>query len=267
MNLARPVDARPNLVESSFFCATFSIVAHCQESGQLGMAIATALPGVGGLCCFVEAGVGAVATQSWVNPGLGSDALNAMRAGTGAGDALTLVLSKDADAELRQLGIVDANGVAAAHTGADCTEWAGHRTGAGFSVQGNMLVGEATLDAMAEVFGDAADLDLAERLMRALEAGQAAGGDRRGKQSAALLVHEVESWPLIDLRVDDHSDPVAELRRIHLLAKVQLTPFVRSLPGRQGPGIPLSDAERAMLLASPATRPGRPEHGTDEVIP
>lgn len=267
MNPASPCDARPNPVGSSLFCATFSIVAQCQHSGQLGMAIATALPGVGGLCCFVEAGVGAVATQSWVNPGLGSDALAAMRAGTGAGDALKRVLSGDADAGLRQLGIVDASGMAAAHTGAACTEWAGHRTGAGYSVQGNMLVGEATLAAMAEVFGATADLGLAERLMRALEAGQAAGGDRRGKQSAALRVHEAEAWPLIDLRVDDHPDPVSELRRIHLLAKVQLTPFVRSLPGRHGPAVPLSDAERAMLLAPPASRPDRPEHGTDEVIP
>ncbi len=242
--------------DMSLRCATFSVVAHCPRSGQLGLAISTALPAVGGLCCFVEAGVGAIATQSWVNPGLGLDGLAALRAGATATAALDLALAGDVEPQLRQIGLVDARGRSAAFTGSACTGWAGQITGAGYSVQGNMLTGEATLRAMAAAVEDTTP-DLAERLMRALEAGQAAGGDFRGKQSAALRVHDTEPWPLVDLRVDEHPEPVAELRRIHDLAAVQLTPFVLALPRRNSPARPLSPAQREMLLAPPAARPAR----------
>jgi uncharacterized Ntn-hydrolase superfamily protein len=182
--------------------------------------VSTAVPAVGALCIFVRAGAGAICTQSRVNPYLGIDGLTLLAAGWMASDALEAVLRRDPLREVRQLGVVDAQGRDAVYTGRNCPAWAGHRTGGGYTVQGNTLTGEGTIAAMTQAFEADPGADLPERLMRALEAGQAAGGDRRGRQSAALYVaspgggygggSDVE----VDLRVDDHPDPVAELHRL-----------------------------------------------------
>lgn len=235
---------------------TFSIAARCPRTGQLGVAVASAVPAVGALCPYLRAGLGAVSTQSWVNPYLALRLLDALAAGEGAEEAMAAALATDDRADLRQLGLVDASGAAAAWTGSGCTAQAGHRTGEGYAVQGNMLASRGVIDAMAGAFEAAADQDLDERLMRALEAGDAAGGDRRGKQSAALKIVDREDYPHLDLRVDEHAEPISELRRILTVARRQLVPFVAGMPRRDGPAGTLPEDVSAMLLLSPGDRPG-----------
>lgn len=235
---------------------TFSIVAHCARSNMLGVAVSTAVPAGGSMCPYVKAGVGAVSTQSWVNPYLAIEALRLMELGQSAAEALEAVLADDEAKDLRQIGVVDAQGRAAAWSGAKCTTWYGHIIEPHFAVQGNMLVGAATIDAMARAFRDSANHDLAERLLLALEAGQAAGGDKRGKQSAALRVHHTEDYPLMDLRVDEHAHPVAELRRVYGIAKLQLLPFVQGMPKRDAAAGAVPEAVTRMLLQPPPQRPG-----------
>lgn len=235
---------------------TFSIVARCPRTGMLGAAVATAVPAVGALCPFVRAGVGAISTQSWVNPYLAIDALDLMARGASGPDALRAVLDADEGRELRQIGVVDAQGRSAAWSGAECTAWVGVIEGPGFAVQGNMLTGAAVIEGMAAAFRASEGLDLAERLMRALEAGDAAGGDRRGRQSAALCVHHVEAYPLIDVRVDDHPRPVTELRRVLDIAVLQTLPFVLGMPTRANPGAAAPEGVVRTLGLSPPDRPG-----------
>ncbi len=214
---------------------TFSITARDAKNGTLGVAVSTKVPAVGSLCPFIRFGAGAVSTQAWVNPGLGPLILDRLEAGASAADALEQVMAEEADAELRQVGVVDCVGGSAAFTGRETDTWAGHRFGEDYSVQGNMLVGEDTIDAMERVICAPSEQTLDERLLEALEAGQAAGGDRRGRQSAALIVRGAHVFPLVDLRVDEHSDPVRELRRVYEVAKIELFPFVKALPTRENP--------------------------------
>ncbi|WP_267427057.1 DUF1028 domain-containing protein [Methylobacterium sp. GC_Met_2] len=235
---------------------TFSIAARCPRTGQLGVAVASAVPAVGGLCPYLRAGIGAVTTQSWVNPYLAARILDGLGAGLGPDAALAAALATDDRPDLRQLGLVDGHGMAAAWTGAGCTAEAGHRTGPGYAVQGNMLTDPGVIDAMARAFEESAGHDLDERLMRALEAGDAAGGDKRGKQSAALKIVAREDYPSLDLRVDEHAEPVAELRRILGVARCQLVPFVAGMPRKDGPAGALPEAVSAMLLRPPGERPG-----------
>lgn len=235
---------------------TFSIVAHCSRTGQLGVAVSTAVPAVGALCPYVRAGVGAVSTQSWVNPYLAIEALDLMQDGKSAPQALDMALSRDEAKGLRQIGVVDAMGRAAAWTGESCTQWQGHTVGEHFSVQGNMLVSEATTAAMAAAFRGSEPLELAERLLVAMEAGQAAGGDKRGRQSASLKVFGQEDYALLDLRVDEHAHPVAELRRVYAIARLQLLPFVEGMPRKGAPAGGLPEAVTRMLLTPPPWRPG-----------
>ena len=234
---------------------TFSISARCARTGMLGVAVSTAVPGVGGICPFVEAGVGAISTQSWVNPYLGIDGLPLLRTGKSAEETLQQLIANDPGRDVRQLGIVDAKGGSAAWSGKDCTTWFGHRTGTNYAVQGNMLVGEATVAAMADAFTGTEALTLPERLVIVLEAGQRAGGDKRGRQSAALLVHKTEAFPYLSLRVDEHPYPVAELRRIFEVARHQLLPFVDGMPSRKDPlgGLPKEVTD--MLMTPPPFRP------------
>lgn len=214
---------------------TFSIAARCTRTGELGVAVSTKVPAVGAICPFIRPGVGAVSTQAWVNPYLGPRILTELATGLSAEAALEKVIANEIDCEIRQVGVVDAQGGSAAYTGARTDAWTGHRTGLDYSVQGNMLVSEATVTAMVEAFTQSAAEPLTERLMRALEAGQAAGGDRRGRQSAALVVYGSEDYPFADLRVDEHPDPVVELRRILEVAKKELFPFLRALPTKANP--------------------------------
>jgi len=235
---------------------TFSIVARCPASGALGVAVSTAVPAVGAMCIYARAGVGAVSTQSWVNPYLALDALDLLERGAGAESALAQVLGGDPAADLRQIGLIGQRGHGAAWSGAECTGWAGQRTGATYAIQGNMLVAAGTLDAMQAAFEATPDLALEERLMQALEAGQAAGGDLRGRQSAALKVMRDEAYAWVDLRVDEHENPVAELRRVFEIARHQIAPFIEGMPTRGDPGRAPPPAVTRMLLMSPPTRPG-----------
>lgn len=237
--------------------ATFSIAARCPRSGMLGVAVSTAVPAIGGLCPFVAPRVGAVATQSWVNPYLGIDGLALMKSGMTAKAALDKLLAEDPGREVRQIGIVDAQGNAAAFTGKECTQWAGQEVGEGFTVQGNMLVSGETVAAMAKAARGSAALALPERLMRVLEAGQAAGGDKRGKQSAYMKVHDAEEYPYLQLGVDDHAAPVKELRRVYEVARAQCLPFVTGLSTRRSSVGHLSTETTAMLMKPPQDRPQR----------
>jgi len=195
---------------------TYSIVAFDPDSGELGAAVQSHWFSVGSLCTWARPGVGAVATQSVVEPAHGPHGLDRLEQGDAAGAALAGVLRDDPLAELRQVGVVDARGRVAVHTGARCIPEAGHTTGEHWACQANMMARATVPDAMAAAFGQA-EGDLAERLMVALEGAEAEGGDVRGRQSAALLVvpAQGERWESrIDLRVEDHADPVAELRRL-----------------------------------------------------
>lgn len=235
---------------------TFSITACCARTGQLGVAVSTAVPAVGAMCPYIQPGVGAVSTQSWVNPYLALQALELMKRGCAGPQALDQVIAQDDARDLRQIGAVDAQGRAASWSGASCTGWFGHVVGEGFAVQGNMLVGEGTVAAMAAAFRDSQPHDLAERLLLALEAGQAAGGDKRGRQSASLQVYGQEDYALLDLRVDEHPYPVAELRRVYAIAKLQLLPFVAGMPKKGAVAGALPQSVTEMLLTPPPYRLG-----------
>ena len=235
---------------------TFSIVARCPHSGALGVAVSTAVPAVGAMCPYVRPGVGAVSTQSWVNPYLAIKALDLLAAGRSVRDTLDEVLRTDAQADMRQLGIVAANGAALSWTGKQCTGWAGECTGPDYAIQGNMLTNQETLDAMQTAFLRSAGMKFEARLLLALEAGQAAGGDKRGRQSASLIVYRDEPYPYLDLRVDEHADPVRELRRVFDVAVVQLLPFIESMPTSvDHAGVPTKEV-RDMLMLPPSQRPG-----------
>ncbi|ADH90520.1 protein of unknown function DUF1028 [Ancylobacter novellus DSM 506] len=235
---------------------TFSIVARCPTTGRLGVAVATAVPAVGSMCPFTGAGTGAVSTQSWVNPYLALDVLDAIAGGQSALAAMEAVLAGDGSRELRQIGVVDGAGAAAAFTGADCTPWCGQEVGDGFAVQGNMLTGPEVIAAMAAAFRAGEGMPLDERLMRAMEAGDAAGGDKRGRQSASLRIQGEEAYPALDLRVDEHRQPVMELRRVLEIARLQLVPFVEGMPRRGVPPGPAPAEVTAMLALAPPDRPG-----------
>ncbi|MDX2004838.1 MAG: DUF1028 domain-containing protein [Meiothermus sp.] len=229
---------------------TFSITARCERTGQLGVAVSTAVVGVGSLCPFVQSGVGAVATQSFVNPYLGIWGLEYLAQGHSAQETLELLKTRDPGLPMRQFAVVDTKGGSAAFSGKGCDGWYGHLTGPNYAVAGNMLVGSATLEAMQQSFVSTADLSLAERLLRALDAGQKAGGDKRGKQSAALKVYSTEQYPLLELRVDEHPDPVTELLRVYGVAEQNLIPLLGMLPTLANPAgaFDLEDARRRGLL-------------------
>lgn len=200
--------------------ATFSIVAYDAKTQELGVAVQSKVPAVGAIVPWAKAGVGAVATQAFANTTYGPRGLELLAGGKSPLEAIDALVAADAGKPRRQVGVVDAQGRAAAFTGENCFDWAGQVTGEGFTCQGNLLAGEAVVQAMAKAFVETEGV-LAERLLAALEAGQAAGGDKRGRQSAALLIVR-EGWGyggyddrLRDLRVDDHPTPIKELRRVY----------------------------------------------------
>jgi uncharacterized Ntn-hydrolase superfamily protein len=203
--------------------ATYSICACDLAAGQWGVATQSKFLAVGSVVPWAEPHVGAVATQAYANPRYGPEGLALLREGLGAEEVVARLTSADEDRAQRQLGIVDAEGRAASYTGDECHAWAGGRTGEGYAAQGNILVSGTTVDALVETFEASAGEPLAERLLDCLDAAEAAGGDSRGRQSAALLVVEQDggyarlSDVLVDLRVDDHPDPLVELRRIYRL--------------------------------------------------
>lgn len=211
--------AMENKARRNCIVTTFSIVAADLATGDLGIAVASKFLACGAVVPWASAGAGAVATQSFANTAYGPNGIRMMRDGLSADETLQRLTAADPDRDLRQVGLVDARGGAAAHTGPGCHGWAGHRVGDGFTCQGNILVGRDTVEAMAAAFRGSSGA-LAGRLVDALGAGEAAGGDRRGKQASAVYVVRPKGGyggmndVLVDLRVDDHGEPVKELRRL-----------------------------------------------------
>lgn len=201
--------------------STYSIAACDLEAGQWGVAVQSKFLSVGSVVPWAEPGVGAIATQAYANPRYGPEGLSLLREGLPAADVVERLTLGDEGRTDRQVGIVDSAGRAASYTGDECLEWAGSRTGAGYAAQGNILVSAATVDALAATFERTGGRPLAERLLDCLDAAQAAGGDRRGQQSASLLVVERDggyaglSDVVVDLRVEDHARPLDELRRLY----------------------------------------------------
>src|SRR2546423_9219557 len=203
--------------------ATCSIVACDLEEKQWGVAVQSKFLAVGSVVPWAEPLVGALATQAYANPSYGPNGLALLREGLSASEVVERLTSEDEDRDQRQLGVVDAHGGSASWTGPRCNDWAGHRTGEGYAAQGNILVGEETVAALSTTFEANAHLPLTQRLIECLAAAQAAGGDRRGQQSASLLVVQKDggyaglSDILVDLRVDDHAQPIVELARLHAI--------------------------------------------------
>jgi uncharacterized Ntn-hydrolase superfamily protein len=212
---------------------TWSILAR-DAQGRLGVAIASRFFAVGALTVHTRRDVGALATQALMNPLYGPQGLALLAAGRTPAEVVAMLTAVDAGRDQRQLHVLPAEGRPVAWTGAACIEWCGHRVEADFSVAGNMLAGPRVLEATAEAFADARG-PLAERLLAALAAGEAAGGDKRGKQAAALRIQADEDHPQLDLRVDDHPEPVQELARLYRVSLERAQPFTACLAGRHDP--------------------------------
>jgi len=209
---------------------TWSILARDPETGALGAAVASRFFATGAICLYVEGGVASLSTQALVNPMYGVRAMPRLRAGEDPEAVLRSLVGPDPGADQRQFHVVGASGSIAQHTGRDCVSWAGHVSGTDVSVAGNMLAGPAVVRRTLEAFS-AASGTLAERLMTAMEAGEAAGGDKRGKQSAALKICTRDPYPDLDIRADDHPDPLAELRRLYRVSRERFAVFRRLIPG------------------------------------
>jgi uncharacterized Ntn-hydrolase superfamily protein len=214
---------------------TWSIIAREKATGSFGIAVATKFFASGARVPFIAAGVGAIATQALVNPFYGTSGLRLLGKGTPADAVVKLLVAADDGRDHRQVHIIDANGRIAAHTGTECIDWSGHVAGDGFSVAGNMLAGARVLDKTAAAYLAGEALPFPRRLIAAMVAGEAAGGDKRGKQSAALLIYGEEEWSDLDLRVDDHAEPLAELERLEHVSRERWMSFRRFLPGRRDP--------------------------------
>lgn len=214
---------------------TWSIIAQDAQTGQFGIAVATKFFAVGARVPHVAAHLGGIATQALVNPYYGIDGLKLLREGREPRNIVETLIATDAGRESRQLHIMDASGRIASHTGRECVDWCGHIEGNGFSIAGNMLAGARVLDDTAQTYIANQSLPFARRLIAAMRAGEAAGGDKRGKQSAALLIYGEEEWSDLDLRVDDHADPLAELERLEQVSCERWVHFRKFLPSRKNP--------------------------------
>jgi uncharacterized Ntn-hydrolase superfamily protein len=229
---------------------TWSIVTHDPASGAFAVSVATKAFAVGASCPFVRSGVGAVSTQSFTNRYLGPAILDALARGLPPDAAIEGALAGDAGRGVRQVHAVDRHGRTAAWTGQNCVEWCGSVSAGGVSIAGNMLAGEATIAATLAAWKAGSDLLMPDRLMTAMEAGEAAGGDRRGKQSAAMVMITTEDFPDLNLRVDDHADPLRELRRLLGVWKVESAPGRNMAPSRRNPsGLTDLDAIEAGWIA------------------
>jgi uncharacterized Ntn-hydrolase superfamily protein len=201
--------------------STYSIAACDLERGEWGVGVQSKFLAAGSIVPWAEPGVGAVATQALANPRYGPDGLALLRDGLSAGEAVAALVEADEGRDDRQVGVVDAQGRAATYTGKACLDWAGGKSGPGYAAQGNILVSEETVTGLVRAFEASAGRPLAERLLEALSAAQLAGGDRRGQQAAGLLVVQKDGGyggmddVLVDLRVDDHAEPVVELKRLY----------------------------------------------------
>ncbi len=214
---------------------TWSIIARDTEHRKFGVVVATRFFAVGALVPYARAGVGAVATQALVNPFFGSQGLTQLQEGRPAADVVSRLIAADAGRDHRQLHLMDQQGRTAAHTGDACVDWCGAICESGLSVAGNMLASADVIAATAAAFHAHGALPFARRLIAAMKAGEDAGGDKRGKQSAALLIQGEEDWPDLSLRVDDHPDPLAELDRLERVSRERFVPFMQFLPSHKDP--------------------------------
>lgn len=233
---------------------TWSLVARDPGTGAFGIAIATRFFAVGALCPHGDGAAGALATQALINPTYGPRGLRLLREGLPAQAVVDALTQSDPGRVARQLHVQDAAGRIAAYTGAQCVPWCGHAIHDGFSVAGNMLAGPQVVAQTARAYEAAHELPFACRLIAALKAGEAAGGDKRGKQSAALKIFTTEEYPALDLRVDDHADPLAELERLEAVSRERFIHFAKFLATRAVPGgvwdRALIDAEIARTTAA-----------------
>ena len=213
---------------------TWSILAR-DESGFFGMAIASRFFAVGALCVHSRRGVGALSSQALLNPLYGQAGLDLLAQQFSPEQTIAKLIAPDTGRDQRQLHILPQKGLPAAHTGAACVDWCGHLLEDGLSVAGNMLAGPKVLEHTAQAFKDSCGKPMGERLLAALDAGQAAGGDKRGKQAAALKIHNDEDYLQLDLRVDDHEEPLLELRRLYDKSLERFQPFLECLPSRHRP--------------------------------
>jgi len=212
---------------------TWSIIARDRASGQFGIAVASRFFAVGALVPRVKSHIGAIATQALVNAFFGTEGLQLLERGATAPDVVSAVTAADPGRDHRQMHVMDAQGRIAAHTGKACIDWCGHLAGDNVSVAGNMLAGASVIEDTAAAYERNAALSFPRRLIAAMRAGEAAGGDKRGKQSAALVICGDDEWPDLDLRVDDHLDPLAELERLERVSRERFVHFIRFLPSRR----------------------------------
>jgi uncharacterized Ntn-hydrolase superfamily protein len=242
---------------------TWSIIARDRTSGHFGIAIASRFFAVGALCPHIRGGIGALSTQALMNPLYGERGLRLLAEGKDAAQTVALLVDPDAGRDHRQLHVLDAAGRSAAYTGAACVGWCGHRSGAGVSVAGNMLAGPEVLEATLRGFAALEGTALGLRLLRALKAGEDAGGDKRGKQSAALRVHRGEHYPALEIRADDHAAPIDELFRLYEVAHQRFLAFSQAFATRENPvGVTDrakidADIERWLKARADAGGPGR----------
>ena len=214
---------------------TWSIVAKDPASNAFGIAVASKFFAVGAMCPYMRSGFGAMSSQSLVNPLLGVWGIRLLESGVPAPATIDALVAADPGHATRQLHAVDRQGRTGAYTGADCVPWAGHRADEAVSVAGNMLVGPAVVEDTLATYLEHADKPFAERLLRAMDAGERAGGDKRGRQGAALRIVSTEEYPDLDLRVDDHADAVAELWRLYEVAHERFLERVKLMPTRTDP--------------------------------
>lgn len=226
---------------------TWSIVARDPATGAFGVAVATRFFAVGALCPHADGGVGALATQALINPTYGPRGLRLLREGLTARQTSEALIASDEGREVRQLHLQDAHGGIAAFTGRDCVPWCGHLVREGFSVAGNMLAGPQVIEDTAAAYEAGADMPFAQRLIAAMQAGERAGGDKRGRQSAALRIHTSQCYPALDLRVDDHADPLAELERLEAVSRERFVHFAQFFATREQPA---GVWDRAMIEAA-----------------
>jgi uncharacterized Ntn-hydrolase superfamily protein len=229
---------------------TWSIIARDEPTGRIGIAVATRFFAVGALVPHIRTGAGAVASQAFMNPYYGPKGLALLEAGVSAEDVIARLTAADEGRDNRQLHVMDRIGRFAAYTGAACIDWCGHEVRANYSIAGNMLAGPQVLAQTMRAYESRSTLPFARRLIAAMLAGEEAGGDKRGKQSAALLIHDGEDYPLYDLRVDDHADPLAEIARLEGVARQRWVHFRRMMPNRTEPSGLTDRGKLETLVAS-----------------
>ncbi|KPF44614.1 DUF1028 domain-containing protein [Rhizobium sp. AAP43] len=214
---------------------TWSIVARDPATGHLGIAVASRFFAVGAAVPFMRGGIGAIATQAFVSPLYGTDGLTLLAEGHAPDAVIAILTDRDDGCQQRQMHLIDGQGRNAAFTGEKCVEWAGHLVDENVSVAGNMLAGPRVISETLRVYKETASAPFAERLLAAMEAGEAEGGDKRGRQSAALKIYRDQDYPWLDIRADDHPDPLGELRRLYAVAQERFLHVVETMPTRANP--------------------------------